>query len=422
MDTRELKYVVGKAEKDSPAIIRLYGYINEQTTKEFNDEFLFLQDYIKPSKICVSINSEGGSVLHGMGTYSIISQCPIEVDTIIEGVAASMASVIWAAGAKSYMRDYSILMIHNPFLEGEKVEDLDPDSQQIVKAFQKQIETIYHKRFGLPMEKVREIMSGAEGCDGTYFDAKAAVEAGIIPAENVLKTSKQAREKVKSQIENSVNAVNIRSIMENINAELGDIQLIESASSIFNKGQIKNSVNMENEKNFAFESVCAQLGLEKASDVPTVINTISGFQQSDSKLKEVQSELDALKIQKEGVDAQLKNVSDELQTVKDELKKYKDAEEAQFKASVEEFIENAINDGKIAPEAKEKWVEMAQGNFDIVKDTLNSIPKRDKISNAIAKDPANIKDAAEGLTEAERKMKEAVDEIVGKDFKFNKLD
>lgn len=44
------------------------------------------------------------------GTFSIIQQCPIEVETIVEGLAASMASVLWAAGTRSYMRDYSILI------------------------------------------------------------------------------------------------------------------------------------------------------------------------------------------------------------------------------------------------------------------------------------------------------------------------
>lgn len=67
--------------------MRFYGRIDEESTRCFNDEFLWVQDYIKPSKIIISINSEGGSVLYGMGTFAIIQQCPIEVETIIEGLA-----------------------------------------------------------------------------------------------------------------------------------------------------------------------------------------------------------------------------------------------------------------------------------------------------------------------------------------------
>ena len=42
-------------------------------------------------------------------------------------------------------------------------------------------------------------MSGKEGTDGTFFTAEEAVKAGIIPVENVLKTSKQKSRKSRTQ-------------------------------------------------------------------------------------------------------------------------------------------------------------------------------------------------------------------------------
>lgn len=422
MKTDELKYVVGEAQEAKPVYMRFYGRINEESTRQFNDEFLWVQDYVKPSKIVISINSEGGSVLYGMGTFSIIQQCPIEVETIIEGMAASMASVLWAAGTRSYMRDYSILMIHNPFV---REENASPDSEQIVKAFQKQIETVYHKRFGLTKEKIREIMDGKEGCDGTYFDARSAVGAGILPADHVLKTSKQVCTKVKNQIEGVVEAGALQKIMASINAELEDFKPLDVSDSIPNQNQINNSNSketMDKEQEFAFGSVCAQLGLEKDSEVSTVITRIDALKNAEKKAREIQASYDSLKIQKEGVDAQLTNVQNELTTVKEELQNYKDAEEAQHKADIEQFVENAISEGKISPDAKSKWVEMAANNFEMVQETLNSIPKRDKISTEIANDPANVENAKNQITEAEKKMAKAVEAVVGPDFKFRTLD
>lgn len=422
MKTDELKYVVGEAQEAKPVYMRFYGRINEESTRQFNDEFLWVQDYVKPSKIVISINSEGGSVLYGMGTFSIIQQCPIEVETIIEGMAASMASVLWAAGTRSYMRDYSILMIHNPFV---REENASPDSEQIVKAFQKQIETVYHKRFGLTKEKIREIMDGKEGCDGTYFDARSAVSAGILPADHVLKTSKQVCTKVKNQIEGVVEAGALQKIMASINAELEDFKPLDVSDSIPNQNQINNSNSketMDKEQEFAFGSVCAQLGLEKDSEVSTVITRIDALKNAEKKAREIQASYDSLKIQKEGVDAQLTNVQNELTTVKEELQNYKDAEEAQHKADIEQFVENAISEGKISPNAKSKWVEMAANNFEMVQETLNSIPKRDKISTEIANDPANVENAKNQITEAEKKMAKAVEAVVGPDFKFRTLD
>lgn len=422
MKTDELKYVVGEAQEAKPVYMRFYGRINEESTRQFNDEFLWVQDYVKPSKIVISINSEGGSVLYGMGTFSIIQQCPIEVETIIEGMAASMASVLWAAGTRSYMRDYSILMIHNPFV---REENASPDSEQIVKAFQKQIETVYHKRFGLTKEKIREIMDGKEGGDGTYFDARSAVSAGILPADHVLKTSKQVCTKVKNQIEGVVEAGALQKIMASINAELEDFKPLDVSDSIPNQNQINNSNSketMDKEQEFAFGSVCAQLGLEKDSEVSTVITRIDALKNAEKKAREIQASYDSLKIQKEGVDAQLTNVQNELTTVKEELQNYKDAEEAQHKADIEQFVENAISEGKISPDAKSKWVEMAANNFEMVQETLNSIPKRDKISTEIANDPANVENAKNQITEAEKKMAKAVEAVVGPDFKFRTLD
>jgi len=429
MNTEKFKYVVGEASTGKPAYMRFYGRIDEYSARNFNDEFLWLQDYVKPSKIVISINSEGGSVLHGMGTYSIIQNSSIETETIIEGLAASMGSVLWAAGTRSYMRDYSILMIHNPFLATKKDSDAeskdDADNNQMIEAFRKQIETIYTKRFGLTKEKVREIMEGQEGCDGTYFDAKQAVKAGIIPAENIIKTSKQVCTKVKNQIEGLIEATKIQEFMASINAELGEIKPLPETSSIPNQNQIQNSnsqLTMEKEQEIAFGSVCAQLGLEKTAGLADVVNCITKLKESETQLTSIKDELSAMKIQKEGLDAQLTNVKSELTSVKAELQTYKDAEKAQHDAEITQFIDAAIADNKITAESKSKWVEMAQTNFEMVKNTLNSIEKQEKLSQKIAEDPANIDNAANGLTEAEKRLQKAVAEIVGDDFQFQTLD
>ena len=168
--------------------------------------------------------------------------------------------------------------------------------------------------------------------------------------------------------------------------------------------------------------MCAQLGLETTAGIADVVNSINALKKTAKELKDVQGAYDALKIQKEGLDAQLTNVKDELTSVKAELQSYKDAEKAQHDAEITQFVDAAIADGKIKAEAKSMWVEMAQNNFEMVKDTLNSIDKQDKISAKIAGDPANVEDAAKGMTEAERRMQNAVAEIVGEDFQFNTLD
>ena len=421
MKLEDLKYVVGEAHEAQPAYMRLYGHINETSTQRFNEEFLWLQDVVKPSKIVICINSEGGSVLYGMGTFSIIQNSSIEVETIVEGMAASMASVIWAAGTRSYMRDYSILMIHNPFIKASEASD--PDTAQTVAAFQQQIEMVYHRRFGLSKSKIREIMDGKEGCDGTYFTAKQAVEAGILPAENIIKTSKQVCNKVQSQIEGLTEACEIQKIMASINMGLDIFKPLTNPDPIHKQNQIENSNSqtMEQNKELSFGDVCAQLGMQKETGIESVMNRITELKNAETNLKALQASFNELRIQKEGAEAQLTNVTNELADVKNQLQAYKDAEQAQRDAAIVQFIDNAIAENKIAADAKEKWVEMAKTNFELVQANLNTINPSEKISEKIANDPSNVENAEQGLTDAEKRMKDAVEAAVGKDFKFQTL-
>lgn len=425
MEIEQLKYVVGQVSTGKPAYMRFYDHVCESSAKDFISDFMWLKNVIKPSKIIININSDGGSVIHGMGIYSTILNSSIETETIVDGLAASIASVIWAAGTRSYMRDYSILMIHNPFLALQTEQDESDDTKQMLNAFKNQIETVYIKRFGFSQEKVRDIMDGKEGCDGTWFNAKDAVEEGIITNDYIIATSKQVRDKVKNQISGLMVAADIQKKMASINKEISDFKPLEITDSIpKQKIDVKNYNSSEKMKEQENElgSVCAQLGLDKTAGIADVVNSINALKETSKQLENVKNEFNALKIQKEGIDAQLTNVTNELQNVKAELQTYKDAETAKHNAEIAQFIDAAIKDGKIKEESKSMWVEMAQTNFEMVKNTLDSIDKQEKISQKIAGDPANVNDSANGMTEAEKRMQEAVAQIVGEDFKFNKLD
>lgn len=414
MDTKELKYVVGKVKEGEPAIIRFFTSVDEYSVRCFNDEFLWLQDCVKPSKIVVMINSEGGSVLYGMSTFSIIRSCPIEVDCVIEGLAASMASVIWAAGDNLYMHDYSLLMIHNPFNSSSEIED--SSVKQTVEAFRSQLETIYIKRFGLAKEKVEEIMNGQGDADGTFFSAKEAVKAGFLPLENVIKTSKKVRDKVKNEIVGVDSAIDIRNIMSTISAEVDENKLIEAICAIHNQNDnfLNQEEKMENNKENSFDAISAQLGLAKDTQAAAIEARIAELIKAEIALKDVQSELSAVKIKLEGKNAELANVNSELNNVKASLQAYKDAEQAAREAEINSVIEDAIKDGKIEASAKDAWKTMAQSDFDTVKSTLASIQAREVITEKIAKDKDNVSQIEDTLKDVDAQMKAKIEENLGK--------
>jgi ATP-dependent protease ClpP protease subunit len=422
MDVENLKYVVGKAEEGKPAIIRFFSAVDENSVRWFNDEFLWLQDFVKPSKIIVMINSEGGSVLYGMSTFSVIRSCPIEVDCVIEGIAASMASIIWAAGDNLYMHDYSLLMIHNPF--NSNVEDEDPSVKQTVEAFRSQLETIYTKRFGLSKDKVAEIMNGEGDADGTFFSAKDAVKAGFIPSENVIKTSKKVRDKVKNEIVGIDNAADMRNIMSAVSAEVDENKLIEVISTIRNQKDnylpIQDNKKMENNEKNNFDAISAQLGLAKDTQAAAIEARIAELINAEAALKETQSELTATKIKLEGKEAELANVNSELAETKASLQAYKDAEQAALAAEIEAVVDDAIKAGKIEASAKDAWTKMAESDFATVKSTLASIQAREVITEEIAGDPANVGKIEETLKDVDAQMKAKIKENLG-DVEFEKF-
>lgn len=420
MDTNNLKHVVGELSQGAPAIIRFFEAINCESAQRFNDEFLYLQNTVKPSKIIVLINSEGGSVMYGMGMYAIIRSCPIEVDCVIEGLAASMASVLWAAGNNSYMHDYSILMIHNPFLV--KGGSYDENTQNIISAFRKQLETLYHKRFGLSEAKVKAIMDGGQNVDGTYLTAQDAVDAGIIPSKHIIKTSKQICNQVKNAIKGLTDIGDIRGEMAKVTSEVDENKLPELISSIPNQNELLQQRKLMAEKdNFSFGAVAAQLGFDDNAPIVGVTGRITELLNAEASLVNVRAELADLKIKYQGKETEVTNVQIKLSGIQAELDSYKNAEKAAKETAIEEMVGSAITAGKIEASAKENWIVMAKTNFELTRDTLNSIPERDKISDVIGKDDTNIANIQGSIKSAEQLMEEKVVGVLGENAKLRKF-
>ena len=428
MDIAKLKFVVGKCEEGEAAVIRFFGPVDSYNTQCFNDEFLWLQNSVKPSKIVVLINSEGGSVLYGMSTFSVLQSCPIKTQCIVEGMAASMGSVIWSAGNELFMHDYSILMMHNPFFE-DKCDD--PNTKAMVEHFKGQIETIYQKRFGFTKDKVRCIMDGEEDVDGTYFSAKEAVAAGIIPAENIIKTSKSIREQAKNEIDGITDIKDIREAMNKICASVDETKLVESIGTIHQQkitGLQDNKKMEENENNISFAAVSAQLGFQSGAKIADVTSRIVKMQEAEAKVKdltkcleETKNSLSEMQIKLTGKETELKNVNTELSGVKAELQKYQDAEKAKLEAEKNSVIEAAVNAGKIEASDKENWMKMADANFELVKNTLGAIPARQKITEEISGNAQNIRQAQEGKTKAELDLESKVKDVLKEEIELKKF-
>lgn len=415
MDTSQINTISGEYREGELATVRFYGRITEESAARFNEEFDCAES-VRPSLIRVLINSEGGSVLHGMSCYATIQNSRVPTECINEGMAASMGSVLWAAGDRSLMRDYAILMIHNPFLPG-----CDDGSREVVDAFTRQISTIYHKRFGLSKEQVSEIMAGKSGADGTFFDCEGAVEAGIIPAQNVLATTPQVREKVRVELARLNDTAQIQSMMSRISAEWEN-KPSEAVNSTLSQTQQSSRMSDTIKPSAEYSAVAAALGMKDSFEVKDVMARISELQAVEAKLAAKAKELSDAQTVIAGKEASIQNLQKNVSELTASLKSYKDKEAAEKKAWIENMVSKALAEGKIEKADEAKWKEMAEANAELTRSILASIPAREQISKEIASDPQNVQAAVDNAKNIEDKLAEKIQTVVGDDFAFRKIE
>jgi len=88
------------------------GFFGGMSAKTFNDE---LNKLGKVDTINLRINSPGGSVFDGVAIYNTLKRHPARLEVDVDGIAASIASVIAMAGDEIRMAANSMMMIHDPY-------------------------------------------------------------------------------------------------------------------------------------------------------------------------------------------------------------------------------------------------------------------------------------------------------------------
>lgn len=427
MTEKQLKFVKGELAQGKPANIYFYDDVDYWDVRSFISEFQYLENYVKPSKIRIHIISAGGSCFEGIKAFSVILGSQTPTETINDGLAASMGSVIWAAGKERFMRDYAVLMIHNPRIDDE---ELDEDGKKAVEAFQKQLKIIYQQRFGFDEEKIQQIMDGEENVDGTWLMASDAVEKGIIDEEHILKSSKEVVARIAASVDGVKNVKAIGSVM--MAQHLLENQ--KNTSTTITTKEVENSLhsnqNLTTMTENEIKMVAAQLGIaeDKATGatitakVNELLTKEKQFDSVKAELQTVKDTLAAKETELTGCKASVQNLTQNLDDVKAELKTYKDKETEARNAEITSMVEAAITSGKISKESKDTWIKLATDNFDLAKQTLDGIAARDNITGKIANDPANKGAAADGIKSEAEKVQAKVDEVVGKDFQFRTLD
>lgn len=157
-------------------IILLCGEIDDQSASLIIAQILYLSSLSK-EPIKMYINSPGGSVYAGLAIYDTMQVVECEIHTLCMGIAASMAAVLLAGGAKGNRSAlvHSEVMIHQPLggINGQ-ASDMEIAANHIIK-MKKKLNNILSKHTGINLDKI------ATDCDRDFFmDVNEALEYGII--------------------------------------------------------------------------------------------------------------------------------------------------------------------------------------------------------------------------------------------------
>lgn len=158
--------------------VDLYGVVSNDSWDEDRigvDTVLKALEGLKPEQsINLHINSVGGMVSEGVTIYNRLKALPNNKTVIIEGLAASIASVIAMAGDTVHMALGSQMMIHNPsvFAYGDSAEMRK--AAEMLDSTKEALIDIYEARTNLERENISQMMDAE-----TWLTSKAALEKGF---------------------------------------------------------------------------------------------------------------------------------------------------------------------------------------------------------------------------------------------------
>lgn len=204
--------------------ILMYGPIGDYyegiSAKSFAEELKKLPDSVK--EIHLRINSPGGSVFDGNTIYERLKSHKAKIIVYVDGLAASIASLIAMAGDEIHVGDGSFIMIHKPWTVaiGNNLE-MDRTSDLLMK-LESSMVTIYSKKTGLSRTEIENKlqddywMTADESLDMGFATKKTEASETLHIAASLLKDSKWLKNKPTIDASNSIVKNKVNDLMERI--------------------------------------------------------------------------------------------------------------------------------------------------------------------------------------------------------------
>jgi ATP-dependent Clp protease protease subunit len=158
-------------------VVFIVGPIDDYVANVVVAQLLFLESENPDKDISVYINSPGGVVTAGLSIYDTMQFVKPDISTMCVGQAASMGSLLLAAGAKGkrYSLPHSRVMIHQPHGGAQgQASDIEIQAKEILY-MRERLNQIFVKHTGQTMEQIQK-----DTDRDRFMSGDEAVKYGII--------------------------------------------------------------------------------------------------------------------------------------------------------------------------------------------------------------------------------------------------
>ena len=309
------------------------------------DEFVAGMD-ADDNVIEVRLHCDGGDVIEGWGIYDKLRSTGKEITTIVEGNAASMATVIMMAAPKERRKAYSSaqILVHNPWIcpysfDYSMTADELRKAADDLQAQQDKILNLYVERCECDREEMQALMN-----ENKYIDTTRAKELGLIgeiiaPASASAKKGAKFNNKKNIKMAKEEKKVEVKaSLMSKILAKLG----IKSIDEFEVKGMDLSTADGQT-LTIEREEGEPQVGDKASPDGEFKMPDGSTIVVSEGVITDIKKDSDpAASAEDDDKVAELEKKVEDLEAEVDELKSQLEAANAKAKTTEELRILNAV--------------------------------------------------------------------------------
>ena len=312
MNNKQSWYSINAKDTEQYADVYLYDEVGNYgvSAKDFVNDLKLL----KGRDIYLHINCVGGEVFDGMAIYNTLKKYKGKVTAYIEGIAASMGSIIPLAADEIIMSENSLYMIHNAWGGAMGEADDMRKTATLLDKLSSEIANIYTKKTGLPLSQIEDMMD-----EETWFNSEEALEYGFIDriSDAVMVAAKYDISKFKNKTQKEiVNQLNNNKKSKTMTEELKSWfgTKVEEIVAAVRGGVDKTEVSEVNVILSDNEEISNKFS-ELESKI-TEVNTLS--EAKDNEITELKAEVERLTSKSHAKGTEIKTESDP-EVVKEEV-------------------------------------------------------------------------------------------------------